>query len=85
MDINEPLSFSLKMRFQVHVLARLAKWVDRRHGNDLFFVMTNASLGPSRRHRFFRAQETIEKGLFLVFVHGLVMTFVTISANREVL
>jgi len=41
-DINEPLSFSLKTRFQLHVLARLAKWVDRRHGNDLFFVMTNA-------------------------------------------
>jgi len=40
-DINAPMPLSRKMRFQFRLLARLAKWLDRRHGTHLFFFLTN--------------------------------------------
>ncbi|CAJ1405633.1 unnamed protein product [Effrenium voratum] len=40
-NINEKLQFTPGMRIQFRLLAKLAKWLDARHGRDLHFFLTN--------------------------------------------
>ena len=89
-DINAPMPLSRKMRFQFRLLARLAKWLDRRHGTHLFFFLTNVCLSQvgyiflgDKVSTLQRVLGDINKGWEVTMEHQTSITSISLNANCE--